>query len=93
MNSATELVDTVNDWGLTVSIVKTKGMVVGADVDQSAVAPQRMENGSIEMVDTFPYLGGSITSDGKVTLEVASRIAKASRAFGCLKKPIFQNPS
>ena len=56
VNSATEIVDTVKDWRLTVSIVKTKGMVVGADVDESAVAPLRMENGSIEMVDTFPIL-------------------------------------
>ena len=45
----------------------------------------------LEMVNSFPYLGSNIANDGEITLDVASRIAKGSRAFGCLRKPIFQN--
>ena len=43
------------------------------------------------MVNTFPYLGSNITNDGEIALDVESRIAKASRAFGCLRGPVFQN--
>ena len=50
-----------------------------------------MRSYSIEMVNSFPYLGSIIANDGEVTLDVASRIAKGSRAFGCLRKPIFQD--
>ena len=92
-DSAMELVDTVKDWGMTVSIEKTKGMVVDTGVDESDTAPLQMENGSIDMVNTFSYLGSIIANDGEITSEIASRIAKASRAFGCLRKPIFQNPN
>lgn len=65
-NSATEMVDAVKDWGMTVSVEKTKGMVVGAGVDVSDTAPLQMENGSIDMVHTFPYLGSNI-ANGKIT--------------------------
>ena len=37
-----------------------------------------MENGSIEMVNTFPYLGSNIVNDGEITSEVASQMVKAS---------------
>ena len=43
------------------------------------------------MVDSFTYLGASISSDGEIKDEVAWRIAKACRAFGCLRGFIFQN--
>lgn len=43
------------------------------------------------MVHDFTYLGSTITDDGEVKNEIGTRIAKASRAFGCLQKPIFQN--
>ena len=59
---------TVKDWGMMVSIDKTKGMVVG-DVDEVDVAPLQM---AIEMVNTFPYLGSNIASDGKITSEIAN---------------------
>ena len=60
-----------------VSIDKTKGMVVG-DVDEVDVAPLQMENGSIEMVNTFPYLESNIASNGEKASEVANLIATQS---------------
>jgi hypothetical protein len=90
-NSATELIDTVKDWGMTVSTEKTKGMVVGAAVEESDHAPLQKESGSIETVNTFPYLESNITNDGEIALDVESRIAKASISFVCLRGPDFQN--
>ena len=48
--------------------------------------------GQIEMVEQFSYLGSVMSRDGDVTEDVKCRIAKASRAFGCLRDPIFNNP-
>ena len=60
----------MRDWGLTVNTEKTKGMVVGASVSEKDMAPLQMESGSIEMVDTFPYLRSSKASDSEITSEV-----------------------
>ena len=87
-----EFVRTASRWGLTVSVKKTKGMTVGqleGVEDDSPV--QQVEDGAIEMVSEFTYLGSVVTSDGELNKEVRCRIAKAARVFGCLKEPIFQS--
>ena len=90
-HSAKEFLDSARDRGMTVSIEKTKGMVAGNTTGESVAEVVETENGPIQIVDNVPYLGSTISSDGEITSEVSSRIAKASRAFGCLRKPIFQN--
>ena len=90
-HSAREFVCSAKDWGMTVSIEKTKGMVIGRKVAERDVEPIQTESGSIEMVDSFPYLGSIVANDGEVTSELSARIAKAARAFGCLRKPVFQD--
>ena len=91
-HSAREFVRTAKDWGMTVSIGKTKGMVIGRNVAESDAEPIQTGSGPIEMVDSFPNLGSIVASDGEVTSELSARIAKAARAFGGLRKPIFQDP-
>ena len=56
-------------WGLTVSIVKTKGMAVGSSLTDEDVAPVKVEGGDIEMVEQFPYLGSVISKDRDVMEE------------------------
>ena len=51
----------------------------------------QVEGGTVEVVNHFKYLGSNISRDGEVTVEIDCIIAKASRAFGCLRKPIFQD--
>ena len=80
-----------NDWGLTMSTRKTKGMVVGQGLSETDTGPVLVGDGSLEIVDSFVYLGAVITRDAEVTEEVNCRISKASRAFGSLRKPVFQN--
>ncbi len=89
--STAQLVDVATNWGLTVSMEKTKGMVVGGHVDDSDALPVQLAGGQIEMVSDFTYLGSNITSDGEVGEDVKIRIAKAARAFGCLQRAVFQN--
>ena len=74
---------------MTVSVEKTKGTVVGINVVKGDNAPLLMESGFIQT--QFFHLESIIANDGEITLDVASRIAKGSREFGCLRKPIFQN--
>ena len=61
--SAETLVDVANDWGLTVSMEKTKGMAIGHLADTS---PLQFENGMIDMVDDFRYLGSVISNSCEV---------------------------
>ena len=44
------------------------------------------------MVNHFAYLGSTLSRDGDVMEDVKCRIAKASRAFGCLSGSVFDNP-
>ena len=90
--TAVKFVREADEWGLTVSTEKTKGMAVGNSLTEEDVAPVKVEGGEIEMVEQFTYLGSVISKDGDIMEDVKCRIAKASKAFGCLRGPIFNNP-
>ena len=62
-------------WGLTVSITKTKGMA------SDDTAPVQIEDGEIEMVECFTYLGSVVLSDCDILEDVKCRIARASQVF------------
>lgn len=81
------------DFGLKLSVEKTKGMVVGQELEENDVAPVQVKGGKLDVVDNFLYLGSNISRDVEATVEIDFRIAKASRAFGCLQKPIIINLS
>ena len=59
--------------GLTVSIEKTKGMIVGEGLNESDVRPVQVEGGSVDVVQDFTYLGANISRDGKITSEVTKK--------------------
>lgn len=44
---------------------------------------------AIEAVTDFRYLGAIVESDGGITKDVEDRIARASKAFGALCRPVF----
>ena len=80
---------TCSQFGLTVSLPKTKHMVSGRQVVREDREPIEVAGGEIEGVEEFPYLGSVITASGKIDAEVETRIAKASRAFGASRKAVF----
>ena len=91
-------------WGLTVSLVKSKGMVVGtgAALRYSLLSPILVGDGFIDVVEDledlvvvedFQYLGSYISSDGELDVEVSGCLAKAAKMFGCLCSFIFVNGS
>ena len=46
------------------NIKKTKGMAVGRSMEVMDSSPVQVEDGTIEMVSEFTYLGSSVASDG-----------------------------
>ena len=86
-----EYLRVAEDFGLSVSIPKTKLMVTGRQVTEADRAPLHVNNTVIESVTEFPYLGSLVASSGRVDTEVEKRIVQASRAFGALHKPVFSD--
>ena len=43
------------------------------------------------MCSDFKYLGSILEAKGSIVKEVGERIAKASRAFGALREPVFRD--
>ena len=85
-------VETARDWGLSVSLDKTKGMAFGRDAySDNAMEPVQVDGGVIKMVNKFVYLGSCVSEDSELSEEVSNRIGKVSKAFGCLRQPIFRN--
>ena len=87
--AAQALEQVTSEWGLSVSIAKTKLLVAGVDCEESDLQPINIRGGTIETVTKFKYLGTIIEANGSVQREVENRISKASRVFGALKRPVF----
>ena len=88
-----EFVSCGSRWGLTVSIEKTKALIVNSPEQVPPSEISLGDRGRIDVVHQFTYLGGVVADDGSLTLEQTSRLAKAWRAFGALLQPIFLHPS
>lgn len=69
--------------GLKINVEKTKTMVIGKRHEDLQI---RTENGILEQVTRFVYLGGLITEDGRCEEDIKRRIGLACTAFGKLGK-------
>ena len=81
----------LQDKLLTVSIQKTKFMVDGHGVAEEEKLPLAVDDGSIEWVSEFPYLGSLMAESGRSHMEVDKRIANASKDFGALRQAVFKD--
>ena len=80
------------DFGLTVSIPKTKVMVTGSEATDADRAPLYIDDFNIvELVCEFPYLGSVVEASGRIGRDIDRRIAQASKAFGTLHKSVFSD--
>ena len=92
MEQAVEvLLRVTSQWGLTVSVPKTKLMVVGEGLQEDDVTPISTDSGVIDVVSDFKYLGALVSSSGGIEGEVRERIGHSSRVFGMLRKAVFQD--
>ena len=78
-------------FGLTISIKKTEALYQPARGNVYIPPVVMIEGKQLNAVESFKYLGGSITNDASLDAEVTARIAKASSAFGRLTKRLWAN--
>ena len=90
MENAAHILHDLLEWGLTLSIVKTKLLVAG-DSDGDDIRPLRLDGGEVECMTEFKYLGSIVEAKGGIAKEVGERIAKESNTFGALWEPIFRD--
>jgi len=77
------------EFGLTLSVSKTKLLVARIGLTGDHLAPLELEGGVAEVVDRFMYLGSLVEAHGGVVGEVGCRIVQASRVFGNLRDSVF----
>ena len=76
--------------GLNMNVGKTKTMVMSRD--QGTDVKIRVDDKTLEQVQSFKYLGQLVTPNGKNDSEIKSRIEIAKSRF-CQMKSIFTSPS
>ncbi|BHF85580.1 hypothetical protein SprV_1002874800 [Sparganum proliferum] len=86
------------NFGLVINTQKTVVMHQpppnSAATAPNAPPPQISVNGTqLQVVDNFPYLGSTLSHNTKIDDEVASRISKASQAFGRLQSTVWNRHS
>ena len=77
--------------GLTISLGKTEVLLQPAP---NSARPQpciTIDGTQQKNVDSFRYLGSTISSDGPLDKEIAARIQKASQALGRLRAKVLQH--
>ena len=83
-----ELNDKCEDYGMKININKTKTMIIGRKPKKIEM---RIKDESLEHVDSFKYLGCTISSNMNCCQEVQQRLAMAKEAFN-RKRSIFCGP-
>ena len=79
-----------NNFGLTISTKKTEVMFQPAPGNQYR-EPQIQVNGqTLQAVETFTYLGSTLSRSATIDAEVNNRISKASNAFGRLRERVWE---
>ncbi|XP_076035371.1 uncharacterized protein LOC143021649 [Oratosquilla oratoria] len=77
-------------FGLTISTKKTEVMYQPAPGKQYQ-EPQIQVNGqTLQAVDTFTYLGSTLSRNATIDADINYRISKASSAFGRLRKNVLE---
>ena len=76
-------------FGLTINLKKTKVMYAPPP-GQAYNEPDVFVNGQrLAVVDTFVYLGSTLSRDGSLDAEISYRVQKASVAFGLLESRVW----
>ncbi|KAK9820152.1 hypothetical protein WJX72_006734 [[Myrmecia] bisecta] len=78
-----------SQWGLVISVPKTKVMVIGPATADAAELDIRCQGQTLEAVDNFKYLGSMMASDASLDAEVANRLKQAGHAFHSLQTAKF----
>ena len=78
-------------FGLTISLKRTKAMFTSAPGEPYNEPKIVINDTRLDVVDTFVYLGSTLSRDGSLDAEIHLRIQIASVAFGKLEKRVWSD--
>ena len=78
-------------FGLTISIKKTKVMFTPPPGTEYYEPSIYVEGVRLGVVNTFPYLGSTMSRDGALDAEIHFRIGKASSSYACLQERVWSD--
>ena len=79
-----------DNFGLTISTTKTEVMYQTAPGKPYHEPCITVKGHKLQAVDSFTYLGSTLSREFNIDVEVNNRIAKASAAFGRLRKNVWE---
>ena len=79
-----------DNFGLTISTSKTEVMYQPTPGKMYREPNIRVNGQSLRAVDHFTYLGSTLSRAANFDIEITNRIAKASSAFGRLRKTVWE---
>lgn len=82
--------DAARLFGLTISLGKTEVLVQPAPNTARPQPAIVIDGVQLKCVNSFKYLGSTISADGSLDKEITSRIQKASQALGRLRVKVLQ---
>ena len=82
--------DAARLFGLTISLGKTEVLVQPAPNTTRPQPVITIDEVQLKCVDSFKYLGSTISADGSLDKEITSRSQKASQALGRLRVKVLQ---
>ena len=85
------LAQSISDWGLTLSIGKTKVLYQPAPGNWSELLSFVVGDNTLENVTKFQYLGSVLTRDKTLDEEIKNRLSHANYSFGRLAKKVWLN--
>ena len=68
--AASMLDEVVTEYGLTLSVPKTKLLIAGIGLTNDDLAPLELDGGIVGLVEQFKYLGSLVEASGGVACEV-----------------------
>jgi len=79
--NAEDLVIATREIGLEVSADKTKYMVMSRDQNAGRIQSVRINNGTVERVEEFKYLGTTLTNKNSILEEIKSRLRLGNACY------------
>ena len=79
-----------DNFGFTISTKKTEMMYQPAPGNPYQEPNITVKGQRLQAVENFTYLGSTLSRSANIDAEVTNRIAKASSAFGRLKKSVWE---
>ena len=86
----TSLSEATKRFGLTISIKKTEVLFQPAKTSSSSLPNIQIDGKVLNNVDSFTYLGSTLSSTTSLDKEISSRISKANASFGRLHKRVWK---